>query len=283
MTRVATLTEMSGRQIATFSSDDQGEWPQLDLVDITGWFGGVGVKDNPPSRFRHGMFSEPTRFTGRDMTIYVRSKYETLEQRHILERGFSSLFASAEEYQLEVDIDGFKLHTVIQQDGEIDVAPENFDTLNFKIPVRSEDPFLYGEERQYQLFPRGFGDGIVYPLFSSGFLDYGTAQSGAGVPIRNEGKATAYPRIVVRGSWPSGFQLVSGRNVISFPSPVVSTAPVTIDTARGRATINGTDHTHALTRRDWFGVPPRGSIQPRISAIGQGDGWADVYVSDTYL
>lgn len=281
--RTASLYEPNGRQIATFSSNDNGPWPNLDLMDITGWVGGVGVKDSPDSRFGHGMFAEKTRFTGRDLTIYVFSKYETLEQRAILENGFSGMLASGADYRLTVEIEGLKLSTTVQQDGEVDIAREGIDGLNFKIPLRAVDPFKYADEQQYQIFPAGYGEGLEFPLFAGGSLTYGTSEKGSSVPVRNAGTATAYPRIAVHGNWPAGFRIVSGRSVVQYGAPVVTASPVEIDMKTGSITSRGSDVTQGATRRAWFSVPPGGVIQPRISAISQGDGWADVFLADTYL
>lgn len=282
MTRIATIVGPRGH-VATFSSNATGPWPQLDLMDITGWFGGVGDKHSSSPRLGHGMFAEETVFTGRAPTLYVYTKYETLEQRAILERGFSSMLADAGTYRLTVEIEGVALSCNVKQDGEIGITGENFDALNIMIPLEAADPFLYSEERKYTLFPAGYGEGLVYPLFQEDFLDYGDVSPGTGIPLRNAGTATAYPRFEIHGNWSSGFRLVAGRDVVEYGAPVLGTSPVVVDMKTGSVTVDGQDRTHLATRRKWFGVPPGASIQPRISAVGEGTGWADAYISDTYL
>lgn len=282
MTRIATITGPRGH-VATFSSNATGPWPQLDLIDIAGWSGGVGTKDRSSPRLGHGMFAEPTRYTGRGLTVYAYTKYETLEQRAILERGFSSMLAEPGTYRLTVEIEGHSLFCDVKQDGEIGVTPENFDGLNIQIPLEAPDPYLYAEEKKYTLLPAGYGEGLVYPLFQEDFLDYGDVSPGTGIPIRNAGTAVAYPRFEVYGNWSSGFRITSGRDSVEYGSPVLGPHPVVIDMATGSVTVDGNDRSHLATRRSWFGVGPSSSIQPRISAVGQGTGWADVYLSDTYL
>lgn len=283
MTRIATISGPNG-PIISFSSEAAGPWPQLHLETVSGWFGGVGVKDTSTPRMGHGVFSQPTRFTGRGLTVYGFTKYETDEERHILERGFSSVLADGETYRLTVEIDGHALWCDVKQDGEIGVASEGVDLLNVVIPLEAEDPRVYAEEHRYQLFPAGFGEGLVYPLFADGVLDYGDVTPGSSVPVRNGGTARAYPRFEVQGNWPSGFRITSGQDVVEYGAPVLGRETLVVDMRTGSIAVkNGGDRTHLATRRSWFGVDPGQTIQPRLAAVGEGTGFADVYLADTYL
>ena len=67
------------------------------------------------------------------------------------------------------------------------------------------------------------------------------------------------------------------------PLVVLGGPPVKIDMRTGSITIDGNDRTHLATRRKWFGADPGETIQPRLAAVGEGTGWADVYLADTYL
>lgn len=193
------------------------------------------------------------------------------------------MLADGARYTLRVEVEGVALSCLVQQDGEVAVQAENFDTINVQIPLRTEIPELFADERKYTLFPPGYGEGLVYPLFQDDVLDYGDVALGSGVPMRNAGTAKAFPRFEIHGNWPSGFRLTVGRSVVEYGAPLLGTHPAIVDMRTGSISIDDNDRTHLATRRQWFGVEPGETIQPRLTAVGQGTGWADAYLADTYL
>lgn len=115
-------------------------------------------------------------------------------------------------------------------------------------------------------------------------LDWGRGTPFSGA-FANQGNATAWPKVVVHGSFPAGFRIVEGARVVEFPSTVYPTSPVEIDMRAGEVMVNGSDHTYKLSRRDWIDIPAQSSILPRIEALSnlQSEGWADFLVRDTYM
>lgn len=115
-------------------------------------------------------------------------------------------------------------------------------------------------------------------------LSFGTANPDTRIAVSNEGNATGYPTIVVKGDLPGGFRLRAGSKTIEYPWPVWQEAPVTIECAKGVAYVSGMDQTFRLTRRDFFELAAYGGLATiTLQSLSPGDGWADVTVRDTYI
>lgn len=130
------------------------------------------------------------------------------------------------------------------------------------------------------------------PIWVGGALATGGSISpvldwGAGAPMggafANQGNATAYPEITVRGDFPAGFSIIESGRTLTYSSPVHAASPVTIDNREGAVYVDGIDQTYRLTQRDWFEVKAGSAIQPRIIALAPSNGWADITISDTYI
>lgn len=282
MAWTATLTSADG-YTARFSTREPAEYPRLHLMDVVGWYGGVGVTGDADQRMGHGLFPEPTERTGRAMTISVQAKYSGVRMRTVLERALSGLLWDGQLATLTVDTGTHELSCQVRLDGEVGIARLGVDTLDVQIPVLAPSPFLRGPERVQQLFPAGTGVGLVWPLFGNGVMDFGDTAAGSMLTIENRGNVKAWPRFVVRGTWPSGFTLTNGRDVVEYRAPVFSQSPAVVDMASGSISVGGNDMTHAATRRGWFGIDPGSVIAPRVSSAQQGAGWIDVHTADTYI
>ena len=280
--RTATLQAADG-YTARFSTHEPPEYPRLHLQDVAGWYGGVGVKGNADDRMGHGSFPEPTTRTGRALTLTAVAKFDGQRMRSVLERALSGLLWEGQLGTLTVQDPGLELSCQVRLDGEIGIARRGVDTLDVQIPLLAPSPFLHGEPRVQQLFPAGTGVGLVWPLFGNGVMDFGDHASGSMLTIENRGNVKAWPRFVVRGTWPSGFTLTSGQDVVEYRSPVFSQSPAVVDMASGSISVGGNDMTHAATRRGWFGIDPGAVIAPRASSAQQGAGWIEVHTADTYI
>lgn len=282
MAWTATLTSADG-YTARFSTREPAEYPRLHLMDVAGWYGGVGVTGAADQRMGHGLFPEPTERTGRAMTILVQAKYSGVRMRTVLERALSGLLWDGQLATLTVDTGTHELSCQVRLDGEVGIARRGVDTLDVQIPLLAPSPFLHGPERVQQLFPAGTGVGLVWPLFGNGVMDFGDTAAGSMLTIENRGNVKAWPRFLVRGTWPSGFTLTNGRDVVEYRAPVFSQSPAVVDMASGSISVGGNDMTHAATRRGWFGIDPGAVIAPRASSAQQGAGWIDVHTADTYI
>lgn len=114
-------------------------------------------------------------------------------------------------------------------------------------------------------------------------LAYGASVPSSSIVVRNGGNAEAWPRVVVRGDFPQGFRLTAGTQTIEYGAPTHAASPVLIDMATSAVLVDGRDQATQLRRRGFFSIPPGEAIQPRLSGIEQGNGWADVIHCDTYI
>ena len=284
----ATLTGAHGNII--LSNNYVWDEAQFRLRDVKGWYGGVGVAGEEPQRvINHGQFERDGRRTGRIITLLGTFYFESDYDRHTAARYLSSLMYDGEHGELTVRTGDLVLTSRVRLDGEIVPTPEGKHVIKLSVPLIAADPWLYAPSRISQIFPAGFGQGLVYPLFATKKNPSGTPvlDWGKGAPLSaalgNEGNATAYPNITVYGDWPAGFTIAYAGKRITYPSTVDATTPVSINCAEGKVMVGDTDQTFKLKNRDWFEVAPRESFQPRIAALAPSNGWADVSLSSTYI
>lgn len=420
--------EGAGLDFVLSNAEDESAPYQAYLTDLSGYYGGVSVDSTDTKRLLgHGNFALPSLRTGREMTLKGTLTFDTENLRTVADRFLSGLLWDGEFGTLTVTTDDLTLASTVKLGGEIKPEYLGRNALQVEIPLTAPDPFLYAPTRMYQIFPAGFGEGLVYPLFTTKtpdaaniakpttdstytvgtnsdgdtvvttsqvggsfvvvsaavtpgetyrittkitadkagskyaarFNSYGGANTtykyfdtqantitpevptdgeyreaswvftapagatstslswfpnhrngsvtdatqtmvvriekasssvldwGAGTPFSgafyNGGNATAFPRFVVNGEFPAGFQIVSEGRTIEYPAPVVPESPVTIDMRDGSVMIDGVDNTYRLTHREWFDIPQKQAIQPRINALAPSNGWADVFVADTYI
>lgn len=282
--RFARLTGAHGDLI--LSTDEDGAPAEFWLTDMPGWYGGVGVEAHDVQRrIGHGMLSSPAIRAGRTLTLKGYFEFDSDRTRSVADRFVSSLLFDGGLGTLTVTVGDLELSCRVRLDGEIKHSYEGTRAFNLEVPLLAPDPWLYAPARIYQIFPRGAGTGLRYPLFGvdpQGVASFGQ-QSSQIAAISHEGNAYAYPAYTVRGEWPSGFRITAGGRVITYPYAVRTTAPVTVDCAAGQVLISGMDHTHELTSRQWHRAEPRAGFTVMIESLAPSTGWCDVKFSDTYI
>lgn len=121
------------------------------------------------------------------------------------------------------------------------------------------DPRRYGPVSTVAAQPAGVGsaDGLQFPLFTPGYLDFGAFEVSGGFYLANAGTADSWPVFRVRGSLGSGFTITSNGRVLKFEAEVPLGSEVVLSPfAGGRAVMGGVDVTHYLTGSDWAPVGP---------------------------
>ncbi|QNV40671.1 hypothetical protein IDM48_04515 [Rothia amarae] len=287
--RVATLSG-AGLDLSFSNVEDESASYQAYLTDLAGFYGGVGVKDDGSQRtLGHGFFAVPSLRTGRELTLSGTLVFDTEQNRLLADRFLSGVLWDGEFGTLTVTTDDLTLTSTVKLGGEIKHSYLGMTALEVQIPLTAPDPFLYAPARVAQVFPAGFGQGLVYPLFTTKrnqdgvpVLDWGKSAPIASA-LPNEGNADAFPVITVRGDFPAGFSLTWNGRSITYPSTVAASTPVVVDSKTGSVLVGGMDQTYKLTSRDWFTVPAGSSFQPRITALAPSNGWADVSLSSTYM
>lgn len=284
-TRVVLDTGL-GAQLDLSSNESAGPLEHW-LIDLDGWYGGVGVLDRNTKRpENHGYFPEANLRTGRAMTLKGLFAYEDDHTRNQLMRFLSGILGEGQLENMYVTADNQTLMTRVKLDGEVSIKWDRDGDLELdvSIPLLAPDPQVYGEERTYQVFPAGTGEGRVYPLYApNGVRSYGNTVNASKALVDNRGTSDAYPVVIVEGSFPAGFRLTSGQNVVEYRGPVFPSSPVTVDMRRQSVTVDKMDRTHLVSKRGWFKVPKFSQIQPRISSLQPGNGHANFTIRDTYL
>lgn len=156
--------------------DESGEF-QAYLTDLAGFYGGVGITDsNEQRKLGHGYFPEPGLRTGRELTVSGTLTFKDERTRLIADRFVSGILWDGEFGNLQVATDDLVLNSTVRLSGEIKHEYLGTTAMTVQIPLTAPDPFLYAPARLHQVFPAGFGEGLVYPLFNK--IPNGTAVGG---------------------------------------------------------------------------------------------------------
>lgn len=272
------------------SNRESGQKSRFWLTGLDGWFGGVGVSGEQSQRgLGHGLFLKPAKRTGRVLTLRGTLIFPDDPTRLVADRFLSGILWDGEYGTLTVLTDSLELMCEVRLDGDIKHTYKGLQSVEIQIPLVAADPFLYGPPQRFQIYPAGAGTGLMYPLFTTKKAVDGTPvlDWGAGTPVGgsgiNEGNATAYPTITVRGDWPAGFSIASNGKRLTYAAPVHNSTPVVVDCKTGSVLTGDMDKTYQLTERSWFAVDPESTFQPTIRAIAPSSGWADVEISSTYI
>ncbi|UDL16779.1 minor tail protein [Arthrobacter phage Atuin] len=255
----------------------------LDEEALKGFYDGVNVKRTEAVRpNKWGDFAEPGLLGPRNITISGAAVASTPSQLHSLRDELMSILHDGSYREMEVrNSDGPRYITVALAGSPSWV--QKIDTAAvWKLELYAPDPRMYGEEKTTQITDGTLKGGINFPI--SYPLNFGGAIVNPATSIYNDGNTKSWPVFKVTGDYPSGFKIWDGlNNFITYDGIVSTQSPVTIDTFRGAAFQNGIDQSVALSRRDWFSIPPKSSIAPRFLPIQDSFGWCDIMYRDTWI
>lgn len=167
----------------------------------------------------------------------------------------------------------------------IDVVPFTANRARFMVGLVAADGRKYGPLADRGDWPAaapsgGSGDGLLFPLMgvpTTGTLDFGSFSPTGLIELHNGGKAPSWPIWhAIGGVDGSGFQIVSGTDVIEFSAALPTGVELILDPyAGGRATIGGVDVTGAaLTRSEWVPIMPGETRRFSFDPLGTSDGQA---------
>lgn len=156
----------------------------------------------------------------------------------------------------------------------------------FVVTVHAADPRRYAWDAQaVTLTGAAATGGIRYPIRYD--IRYNGAPGGASPSgsVSNEGTTTSWPVITVHGDLVGGFTLLDSRGrAITYDDDVLMSSPVTIDCGRRTAMVLGQNRSRALSRREWFDVPPRGDLTVTYTpAQVAGSSWADLELRSAWI
>lgn len=276
------VLEWDGGRVRFTSTPEPDAWARFVLTDLSGWYGGVGVRDEKWDRLGHGEARGRTWRGSRALTLKGHVEVDTPENRDAVMRDLSGVLWNGLEGTLSATVDGLTLSCPVTLDGEPGVVPSGITAVTVQLPLVSGDPWLFSEWRTSSIRPIGSGVGLEYPLFTGGVLRYGTAVDSGDV-IWNDGNADSWPRFTVHADADGGFLVGVGDRVLTFPWPVWEDSPATVDTMTGEVLIGGVDQSHRLASREWTPVLPHSLEAVRFELLQGGTGWCDVSHRDTYI
>lgn len=256
--------EVGGLEIV----DGLGPWT---LMALGGWHDGVAVRSQRADRPQaHGTFATRGWRSGRAITVAGEVHVDGHAAAAAARNAITACLADGTFGDMRVtDPDGTVTSALVQLDGKPLVTwGPNGDVVVFDLQFYAPDPLRYGDPVALDTgFPKP-GGGLRFPLFTDGaarvgFLDFGAPGTSGRITLTNHGTAAGHPQYTVVGPVPpEGFDIVcveTGER-ITFSEGVSAGSTLVLDSATGRVLLNGDgDKSGALTRADWFTVPPGGT------------------------
>lgn len=275
------LLEWAHGRVRFVSDPDSADWARFVLVDLAGWYGGVGVRKESMNRLGHGTIAGRTWRQGRALTLRGHVDVSTSDRDGLM-RELSGVLWDGLEGTLTATVDGLSLSCPVRIDGEAGVVPDGSESITVQVPLAAADPWLFGEWRTSSLRPIGVGVGMEYPPFSTdGVITFGSAVD-TGSVVWNDGNTDSWPRFTVHADAPGGFLVGLGDKVIEYPRPTWIDSPVTVDMT-GEVLVSGYDQSQHLATREWAAIGPHSLETVRFELLQGGHGWCDVSHRDTYI
>lgn len=255
----------------------------LDPTAMLGWTDGTAVRrDTSVHPVSSGDFKEPYTFSSRLIALSGTAVAQNRAELQTMRDKLVGLFSAGEYTEISVETSADTRYTVVGLVGTVSWTQQLDNIAAFKIDLYAPDPCIYGIPKVAQAGADIVVGGLSYPLTYS--LNYNLSGQDTAQTIQNKGNADSWPVFKVTGDYYSGFSIEDNLgSVITYTGMVTYAAPVTIDTARGTATQNGTDKTTLINRRDWFSIPAGKTIQPKFTPIQNGSGWCDIIYRDTWI
>ena len=153
------------------------------------------------------------------------------------------------------------------------IAPFGPLGLQYQAVVACPDPYKYGPAvTQSTGLPTRPPAGLAFPLFTTvGVLDFGLPGTTGQVTLSNPGTTEAFLTFTITGPVLGGFNLTdvgSGRSITYAGDVPTGGTVLIVDSATGRATLNGADRSGELTTKQWWSVPAGGSSTIQFSTLG---------------
>lgn len=236
--------------------------PRWKLIDLEGWF------SPPPTRTRatdipymDGGFDPGRTFRSAKRMALVGMVYGTsaADAEELAWERIAALSPAGLPMTMTVTTPrGVRTMQVWLDSGQPLVAPYTATSARFRIPLYAPDPRRYAEAETGVAGPAGSaGDGLAFPLFAGGYLDFGTFSPSGLFYIENTGTAASWPTFLVRGLLTDGFSISSGDLSIEYQATVPLGTEVFLSPyIGGRARIDETDVTASLVVDGWPQIAP---------------------------
>lgn len=231
------------------------------LKDFTNWYSSAPVRvDITPLPGNDGGF-EPERVyrSPKTMTIEGFAWGGTPEEaEELVWERIAALSPRGQAINLRVEGAGKTKLMKVWLASNPQVMPFGPNRARFQIALVAADPRKYGEPQTITSGVAGSSDGLVFPLFADGFLDFGSFSPAGLFYIRNDGTADSFPVFKIRGAVLGGFRIGSDGVVLEYSGDVPGGTELTLSPyAGGRASLQGADVTHNIATSNWVPVGPK--------------------------
>src|SRR5699024_5655864 len=142
------------------SCPDPTDWV---LEDVSGWYGGSGVRRQVTDRYGHGSFMGPGFRDGRYMTVKGAVRCSSTVERDWQERTVWGIVGGGRAGRAWADEGERRRGTEGGLDGAPQVEKAGTHAVVCQIPLVPESPSLSGETREITLFPPDSGVGFEFP------------------------------------------------------------------------------------------------------------------------
>lgn len=259
--------------------------PQLlfDPDAVVGFYDGVNVKRPSTSKPNQwGDFQETGFFDNRKLTLTGTAVADNAEQLLELRDKFVMIISPDEYVEIAIKNSTETRYITVTLDDQPSWVQKVDNAAVWKLDLYAPDPRMYGPIRSEQITDSTVSGGIDYAM--SYPLDYGGGVREQAFQLVNNGNTDSWPKFIVTGDFFQGFNITNNAGkIITYNGVVTMSAPVTIDTGAGTAVQNGIDKSNSLSRRDWFSIAPKSSLQPLFLPIQDGNGWCDIIYRDTWV
>jgi hypothetical protein len=250
---------------------------------LQGFFDGVNVKRNETTRPNQwGDFREPGLLGARHLALTGAAVADSTEQLLEMRDEFTSLLAHGEYKEIAVQNSVETRYITVALEGSPSWVQKGDSVAVWKLDLYAPDPRMYGPKLGIQITDSTISGGTDYPLDYP--VDYGGDTKVVAVALTNRGNTYSWPVFKVTGDFYQGFSITDNAGkIITYDGVVTMSAPVTIDTGAGTAIQSGVDKSSLLSRRDWFYIPPKSTIQPLFLPKLDAAGWCDIIYRDTWI
>jgi hypothetical protein len=260
----------------------------LDPTAVVGWTDGTAVRRDNTSRLNsHGDFSEKATMSSRIIAFSGTAVAASIHDLQEMRDRLTGLLVDGSYKVLSVETAAGKRYATVGLEGTTSWVQQGDTFASWRISFYAPDAHIYGPEQRTQAGAYVVSGGLEYRLRYP--LNYNGSEEAIYRTVTNNGNATSYPVFVAIGDFYSGFSVLSGfgGKTVSYAGMVTTQSPVIIDMAKGTAMQNGVDKSTLLTRRDWFGIGPKETINPVFNPLAgngeAGSGWCDIIHKDTWI
>jgi hypothetical protein len=253
------IVDLDGFTVQTLPPSDPTKFK---LTDLTNWYSSPPIIADVPQNPQADSDYNPERTWRKAKTMSLEGWVTSSSAEAAVAEGYQTIAAispNGQSMNLHVTDPTGEYDMTVWLNGGPLVLPLVDRRAKFQIPLIAPDGRKYRPQTPLISGPSGdASDGLAFPMFAPGYLDFGTFSPTGLFYVTNNGKAETWPVFKVRGGIDSaGFQILSASQVLEFDTSVLLGHEVTLSPyAGGRATSGGVDITEHLVKSQWPSIQP---------------------------